>query len=80
MGAARPTLASDLGEQAGVGLGDGHVVGDHLHGSEHVVHKGSTAGARLPNPELHTHSQLGHGDRGDREVVIVVDDLIQESG
>lgn len=77
VGAPRPSLSAYRGEQQRMGLGNGGVVGDHGHRSEHVLDERSTACTSLPTRELDAHTKLCNGYSGDGHVVVVSYDLIQ---
>ena len=76
MSTARAADAAGVCEQRSVGLGDVEVVGLDRDRVEHGGDESGTALAPLLVSQLDADPQLCHGDRGDRDVVLVADESI----
>lgn len=68
-----------MGEQLGVGACDVEVVGLDRNGGEDPLDERAAGGTVLVVRELLADEQLRCGDGGDRDVVLVADDLVQRT-
>jgi len=75
--AARNALAAHGDEQLGVRFRDGSVVCDCRNDGNDLVDEGLAPSALLARRERHADSELGDGDCGDRDVVVVIDDVVE---
>lgn len=77
MRAPGPSLASDMYEQLGVDPRDGTVVVEDGNDLQDLVEEGKASGTVLARGQEHTNSQLGCGDGGDRNLVVIGDGVVE---
>jgi len=70
-------LATDGHEQGGVGGGDIEVVAQDRNSRDDVVHERLTPGAASSSRQLDADAQFGHRDRGDGDVILVRNEIVE---
>src|SRR5919106_1728076 len=75
--AARSALPSNLHEQQGVFFGDLGVVADDGHGCGDLVDERGSLVTPPPAGEERSDPELGQGDRGYRDVIVVGDEVVK---
>jgi hypothetical protein len=72
-----PSLASDMYEQLGMDLRDCTVVVEDGNDLQDVAEEGNAGGTVLARGQEHTNSQLGCGDSGHRNLVVIGDGVVE---
>jgi hypothetical protein len=76
MGTARLARPTRMRQQSGMRTRDLEVVLFHGDGGQHVPDERLAGLVRVRSRQHDTHQQLGHGDRRDRHVVVLVGQVL----